>query len=59
MRPIPRVWFADESEQQKPPWQMILYILVFSGLGKKTLNFTQSTQDLFRHQPDNETVIGV
>lgn len=59
MRNVPRGWLADQSEQQKSPWQMDLYILVFFGLSKKNLHFTQSTQDLFRRQPDNETVIGV
>lgn len=59
MRNVPRVWLADESEQQKSPWQMVLYILVFLDLSKKNLHFTQSTQDLFQHWPINETVIGV
>lgn len=59
MRNVPRVWLADESEQQKSRWQMVLYILVFLSLSKKNLHFTQSTQDLFQHRPINETVIGV
>lgn len=59
MRNVPRVWLAHESKQLNSPWQMVLYRLVFLGLSKKNLHFTQSTQDLFWHQPVNETVIGV
>lgn len=33
--------------------------IFFSSLRKKNLHFTQSTQDLFQHRPDNELVIGV